>query len=691
MSQVRIEERPAGGGWRDAAVERVRSVDRVTWVVLGITVVALLTRVVGLGVRALHHDESLHLTYAWYFAEGRGYEHNPLMHGPLQFHLIAGFFKVLGDSEFVGRLPHALAGTALVATPLLFRRHLSTWAVVLASAFLLVSPVILYYSRFARNEPFVGLFTVLMLLAVLRYRDREGGGQFRWLVLFSACLALQFAAKETAYIVAALFLLYLNFTTAHELFWQPRRARGEQPPPWQQALHGLWLIPSAWAIAVAWPALGRLRERFGWGERPREADLLVVTGTLVLPLLAAFVPHVPEPLRGWGGTVLGPPLHGLVDAVTGLFGATVTEEERTAAAIVLVLLLATGAVGWWWGRLEWAICFAVFTVILVPLYSAWGTHLEGVAGIYWTSLDYWLDQQEVNRGNQPWFYYLMMMPLYESLVLIPGLLGGLWYTLRRRDPVAALFLWWFLGTFAALSYAGEKMPWLNFHLALPLCFLAAHTLGHLLPRALEAARRGRGTALQWAGGAVGLLLVAMLGVLAVRTDVGLNRGHPDTPVEPLIYVQTSPDVPPLADAILETVRQGHATRVVIETGQSLTWPWAWYVRELPVLYVSAGDLDRETLNPDDIVITNAHAMPNGASVRSDYESPVPFVHRWWFPEAGYRSITWGGLRQGVLNLSLVDAWAEFVIHRGQESDIGALRGEVFVPEGVSTLSGVLGR
>ena len=103
---------------------RSRRIDGVVMVVIGLTVAALLLRVWDLGVRAMHHDESLHATYSWYMAVGRGYFHDPLMHGPLQFHLIAGFFRVLGDGEAVSRLPAVLAGTALVASPLLLRRWL---------------------------------------------------------------------------------------------------------------------------------------------------------------------------------------------------------------------------------------------------------------------------------------------------------------------------------------------------------------------------------------------------------------------------------------------------------------------------------------------------------------------------------------------------------------------------------------
>ncbi len=642
----------------EAGVQWVRSLDRVAWIVIGLTVLALASRLVGLAARAVHHDEALHLMYSWYFAEGRGYDHNPLMHGPLQFHLIAGFFTVLGDSEFVGRLPHALAGTALVATPLLFRKHLTGMAIVLASVFLLVSPSLLYYSRFARNEPFVGLFTVLMFLAVLRYRDRrEGaeGGKFRWLVLFSTCLALQFAAKETAYIIAALFLLYFNFATAHELFWQPRRARGERPPWWQQAMHGAWLIPSAWAIAVAWPFIRGVRDRFGWRERPREGDLLVLTGTLVLPLLAAFV-EIP-----------------LMDGEA----LSLDEEQRLAWVTVPVLLLASAAVGLTWRPLDWAICFAVFTAILLPLYTAWGTNIEGAAGIYWTSLDYWIDQQAVQRANQPWFYYFMLTPLYELLVLVPGLIGGLWLTLRRRDDVAALFLFWFLGMFAALSYAGEKMPWLTFHLAIPLIFLAAHALGGLLPRAFEAARNGRGSSLQWSAGGVVAVGLAAAFALTLWTDYGLNVDHPDTPIEPFMYAQTTHEARLLSDEMIARLEAGDAESVLIDNVANLTWPWAWYLRDHSVLYQDRDDIDPEDFEGATVVIGEPGILPS--LDRGEGWERRKYRHYEWPHDSGYRSITWDGLARGIVNGSLLEDWWQFFLERDPDSPLLYRDGEVLFP------------
>ena len=83
-------------------------------VVLGIAIFAFILRTVNLGDRAMHHDESLHAEFAWRYLVGLGYQHDPMMHGPLLFNLIGAAFYLFGDSEFTARLPFALAGSCLV-------------------------------------------------------------------------------------------------------------------------------------------------------------------------------------------------------------------------------------------------------------------------------------------------------------------------------------------------------------------------------------------------------------------------------------------------------------------------------------------------------------------------------------------------------------------------------------------------
>src|SRR3972149_4222134 len=84
---------------------------------------ALGLRLWDLGGRAIHHDESLHMFYAWEIFMGRGYEHVPFMHGPLQFFGSAVIFRLFGDSDYTARLLYALAGSARGGGPGALRNY----------------------------------------------------------------------------------------------------------------------------------------------------------------------------------------------------------------------------------------------------------------------------------------------------------------------------------------------------------------------------------------------------------------------------------------------------------------------------------------------------------------------------------------------------------------------------------------
>ena len=623
--------------------------DRPVLAVLVIAAGALVLRVADLGARAMHHDESLHATFAWYLAEGRGYEHNPLMHGPLLFHTVAGLFKLAGDGDVASRVPMALAGAALVATPLLLRRSLGPAATTVAATLLALSPVLLYFSRFSRNDVIAVLWTVLIVAAVWRYR---ADGRTRWLVLAAAALALGFATKETAYIALASMLLYLNATLTAALLDQSG-ARGPR-----RAAFATVLFPVAWAVAALWTPLGRVRERAGWHERPREADLLVVLGTLTLPFLVAA-----------SQIVLG-------DAGEASFLGV-----RHGVTIVVVATMGAAAVvGVAWDARRWPLFALVVLAVTVPLYTTWFTNPDGFLGAFWGQLDYWLDQQDVRRGNQPWFYYLMMLPLYEFLVLIPALLGGAWL-LRRGDRLARLLAWWFVSTLVVFSFAGEKMPWLNVHLAVPLALLAGHAVGAAVPPLWRRLRDEEATVASWATAGAGAAAVVLIVALSVRAAFGVSFGHPDTPVEPLIYTQTAPDVPRLAREIEDYVaaRPGPVT-IVVDTTASLTWPWAWYLRDLPdVRYVGAESVQAGEYPEDAIVISSSTTLPHDAPLRARFASSRPYIHRWWFPEGGYRATSLGSLIHGLASGALIADWADFVASGIPEDTIGALRGEVLFP------------
>ncbi len=86
--------------------------EKTLWALL--LVVALLSRVIGLGDRAMSHDESLHTVYSWQLFDGRGYQHQPMMHGPLKFILNPVMYFLFGVNDWSARILVALFGVAMV-------------------------------------------------------------------------------------------------------------------------------------------------------------------------------------------------------------------------------------------------------------------------------------------------------------------------------------------------------------------------------------------------------------------------------------------------------------------------------------------------------------------------------------------------------------------------------------------------
>src|SRR5581483_2865047 len=89
-SMVQVVDRPRAASQPSPPPPSARTFvwrDLLPFLVL--TGIGLALRLYDVGSRALHHDESLHAVYSWYLYIGRGYVHDPLMHGPYQFHVNA--------------------------------------------------------------------------------------------------------------------------------------------------------------------------------------------------------------------------------------------------------------------------------------------------------------------------------------------------------------------------------------------------------------------------------------------------------------------------------------------------------------------------------------------------------------------------------------------------------------------------
>lgn len=713
-----------------ASAPPLRARFRWDWYTVGFALLVLfagLLRFWDLGPRAMHHDESLHALYSWYLYVRGEYKHDPLMHGPFQFHIIALMYFLLGASEYAARTAPALFGTIAVALPYFLRPWLGRWGALATSAILAFSPLMLYYSRFARGDVYVVVWDLLMVVAMWRYFQSEDR---RFLWLGAAALSLAFATKEVTYLTALIFGGYLLVVTAREL----------------------------------WP---RIKGRLDLRSISPPAAFLIVFWTLVIPQGAAAILLV----LGWLGVDLA--------ALGAWQDPTNPEIMRFAyqgsdpavtflliAATLLPLFALTAAIAWRWSLRLWLEAAAFFYIPFLLLYTTFLTNMPGFGSGIWGGLEYWIAQQPVARGSQPWFYYFLLLSVYEFLPVVLAVAGAVvffWRRFRphpsplplgegirgdplaegegkRGDPFAGFLLWWIAGSLVLYAYAGEKMPWLTLHLLLPVILLAGKTAGDLgglvpwcwlwtrrsiflLPLVLLAVFALRAVAnvvesmkpgptltgdifqavgatlvlvvilaaiyrltqrlpLRAAGWALGVGVVAVMAAFTIRAAWQASYLHGDIPVEIMVYTQTSPEVPKILQQIERIAAesgQGKNMPITVDANQGFTWPWAWYLRDYK--NVDYPDLNGAQSEPrGSVLLLNANNQRTMEPFLTKYENGVRYPHRWWFPEL-YKE---GDPLQQVLSLFTADGMSrvwKYFYARDLGAPLGSSDGVVYYPTG----------
>lgn len=176
----------------------MRRREKACW--LALVLLALLLRVWDLGGRPPHHDEAVHGHFTHELLVQGSYRYDPTYHGPLLFFLTAGIFGLLGENLVTLRLYPVLTGVLLAGLPFFLRRRIGARAALWCGVLLAMSPSFLYYSRFARNDVPVSLFTAAAGVLFLLLRR----GSWRVLPWAGAMLALHAISKETFYVLLPL-------------------------------------------------------------------------------------------------------------------------------------------------------------------------------------------------------------------------------------------------------------------------------------------------------------------------------------------------------------------------------------------------------------------------------------------------------------------------------------------------------
>ena len=130
-----------------------------------IILLAVVPRVVVLDRKPLMHDESLFGFYAYTYMQSGQYTHIPMLHGPTLMLAAGKLFKIFGDTIGVGRMFVAIISIfGMAAGVLLWPRRYRWWLAPL----LFSSPILLYYSRFFRDDMIISTAYLLATLGAAR-------------------------------------------------------------------------------------------------------------------------------------------------------------------------------------------------------------------------------------------------------------------------------------------------------------------------------------------------------------------------------------------------------------------------------------------------------------------------------------------------------------------------------------------
>jgi DNA-binding beta-propeller fold protein YncE len=508
--------------WLDQVLGSNFQISREVMIYILLIVLAVLTRFIGLEQRVMSHDENTHVYFSWLLEQGQGYSHDPLSHGPLQFHLVALSYFLFGDNDATARFPAALFGVIAVGIVWIFRKWLGRTGAIVAAVLMLISPYMLFYSRYVRNEVLVVPLVMVTVWAMKSYVETR---ESKWLYVLAISMSLHFATKETAFIFTAQVLLFLvallswrlinekwdrnnlrisffagfvlaaiGSLIAAVVYLQERGAEAELSSEMLEAgvsLPGVVLSPVI-ALGGILAFLGLILIGIAlileFGRRLRTdfplLDLTIVIGTMILPQLAA----VPATIFGWDPLAYNDP-----------------EAFSRTAWTVIILIGISIAIGMAWKWREWLIIAGSFFVPFIVLYTTFFTNGQGVATGLVGSLGYWLVQHGVERGSQPHYYYILVqIPIYEFLPAIGSLIAAgigirTWrsrkmleaaelqasdpqpqITDRANFPLLPFIAYWILYSLLIYSYAGERMPWITVHITLPMILLAGWGIGKFL-------------------------------------------------------------------------------------------------------------------------------------------------------------------------------------------------------------------
>ncbi|MFB6146732.1 MAG: flippase activity-associated protein Agl23 [Halobacteriaceae archaeon] len=541
--------------------------------VAAVTVLALLARLYELGWRIAHQDEARVADWILHFVETGVWEYRPIIHGPFLPHVNRVVFLTLGASDFTMRLVVAVVGGLLPLSAWLLRDRLSDGAVVALALLLAGNPLLLYFSRFMRNDLLLAAFAFASFAFLVRAIDTR---RARHLFAATGLLALGFTAKENALLYPACWIGAGALLLDHRLTLAV--VRGDAP---LSALPDWVARPLDWArrLLAAVTAADTARTRALLADAARPA---AVGAGLFVEFLGIIVFFYAPRSPGYPGV-------GLWDAVADPTKFPTVIEAATLGA--------------------WA-----------KFVETWGGSMQGDA-------TYLSKFQELTG-------VLLAAGLAVTALSVVGFVVDRYAGDRPNDVVAAGFYW---GAASVLGYplaVDNPFPWEPVHMVIPLTIPAAAALAMIYREGRDALAQEdfTGAALT----AIILLLVAwQVGSVAVSTSYA-NPQSPDNPMVQYAQpsgkmhpeLAAIREIAHAKDAGTDVTFYGE----IFDRPPDATWeptgtppegwfarlPLPWYLHRYGAAVSSTTDADALVQNPPPVIIAlRAGAYGNPTYVASD--------------------------------------------------------------------------
>lgn len=536
---------------------------------VSLLIVSLVARLYGLDERLLHHDESMLAAFSWQLFDGRGYQYNPLLHGPFSYYLNAVVFFLFGVSDYTTRLGQAFCGVGLVALVYSFRAYIGRAGLLAAASLIGLGPTFLYYTRFGKPDPYLIFFFVLFVLFCLRYDAKRSNSD---LYGAAASLSLQFCTKENAYLYLGISASFLGILLIYRT-----------------------LKPNTTIRVRRQAFVRRLREN----RRPFALGFLIFCAIYILFYSSFF-------------TNLGGVLDGLYrKSLKFWFGQHVQP-------------------GWWEAPFSFYLVLLIIYEVPVVIFIFYGLYRQlargtaskvvflGAFGL--TCILALYLNQDLPKGIIP---VVHIDKAGHIAVALYALSIGLWATfsyLKEGKTFRAFIAYWSTSSFVGYSFIGTKAPWFFIHVLFPQIFLAALFFGDFWESRFRCEHKVFAT-----------VFVVLLIILTFHNSILLNYYYASDSRERMVTAQTQPGflrVLKLIDDVAFRLGTGYDTPMAVS--DFAAWPMGWYLRSYRNWYhpgaIEATDKGKAIIIGD----WNERETLRKLLIPDYVEVQSPFPYRQWY-------------------------------------------------------------